>query len=251
MGKSLKTKANPRVDAPSNPDFKGKKKRDWNSYLKEFLMLFLAIVLGFFVENLRESYVEQKSADVLAQSMLEDLKQDREALEEAIRFVQEKDEKIQNFLEMLHKPKTSWDTLTFYKSMTMVFATFPFSPTDGTYSQMKSSGTLRFFNQKLVNKMNAYDNQLKKTVFRDEVIEKAEWELVPIAATLMNFEVTGELRFNLPVTKEMYLKIPDKNTLDLFINKVAVVRTMMGRSLQEYKSQLALAEGLIEELPLR
>lgn len=51
MGKSLKTKANPRVDAPSNPDFKGKKKRDWNSYLKEFLMLFLAIVLGFFVEN--------------------------------------------------------------------------------------------------------------------------------------------------------------------------------------------------------
>lgn len=183
--------------------------------------------------------------------MLEDLKQDREALEEAIRFVQEKDEKIQNFLEMLHKPKTSWDTLTFYKSMTMVFATFPFSPTDGTYSQMKSSGTLRFFNQKLVNKMNAYDNQLKKTVFRDEVIEKAEWELVPIAATLMNFEVTGELRFNLPVTKEMYLKIPDKNTLDLFINKVAVVRTMMGRSLQEYKSQLALAEGLIEELPLR
>lgn len=251
MGKSLKTKANPSVDAPSNPDFKGKKKRDWNSYLKEFLMLFLAIVLGFFVENLRESYVEQKSADVLAQSMLEDLKQDRVALEEAIRFVQEKDEEIQNFLEMLHKPKTSWDTLTFYKSMTMVFATFPFSPTDGTYSQMKSSGTLRFFNQKLVNKMNAYDNQLKKTVFRDEIIEKAEWELVPIAATLMNFEVTGELRFNQPVTKEMYLKIPDKNTLDLFINKVAVVRTMMGRSLQEYKSQLALAEGLIEELPLR
>lgn len=172
-------------------------------------------------------------------------------MQEAIRFAQEKDEQIQNFLQMLHTPRASWDTVTFYKSMTTVFTTFPFSPTDGTYSQMKSSGTLRFFNQVLVNKMNAYDNQLKKTVFRDEIIEKGEWELVPVAATLINFEVTGELRFNKPITKEMYLKIPDKITLDIFINKIATVRTMMGRSLQEYISQLALAEELIAELESR
>lgn len=90
--------------------------------------------------------------------------------------------------------------------------------------------------------MNAYENQLKKTVFRDELVEKAEWELVPIAATLINFEVTGELRFNRPITKETYIKIQDKNTLDLFINKVVTVRTMMGRSLQEYEAQLKSAE---------
>jgi hypothetical protein len=68
---------------------------------------------------------------------------------------------------------------------------------------------------------------------------------------LVNFEVTGELRFNRPVTKEMYLKIPDKSTLDILINKVAVVRTMMGRSLQEYEAQLTLAEELIAELESR
>jgi len=247
MAKSSKTKAQDGLEIQHI----NVNKRKWNSYIKEFLMLFLAIVLGFFVENLRESYVEAKSADVLAQSMLEDLKQDRVALQEAIRFSQEKDEQIQNFLQMLHTPRASWDTVSFYKSMTNVFTTFPFSPTDGTYSQMKSSGTLRFFNQVLVNKMNAYDNQLKKTVFRDEIIEKGEWELVPVAATLINFEVTGELRFNKPITREMYLKIPDKITLDIFINKIATVRTMMGRSLQEYKSQLALAEELIAELESR
>lgn len=223
-------------------------KRNWASYFKEFFMLFLAIILGFFVENQREAYVERQSAKVLAQSMLEDLRQDREALQEAIRFAEEKDLEIENFLQMLHLPGDSWDTLALYKGMTTVFTTFPFSPTDGTYSQMKSSGTLRFFNQVLVNKMNAYDNQLKKTVFRDEIVEKAEWELVPLAAELVNFEVTGELRFNKPVTTEMYLKIRDKNTLDIFINKVAVVRTMMGRSLQEYKVQLTLAEQLISAL---
>jgi len=248
MGKS--SKAQPK-EGEENLSIYQSSKRNWKSYFKEFFMLFLAIILGFFVENQRESYVEAKSAEVLAQSMLEDLKQDRAALQEAIRFAEEKDDTIQNFLQMIHTPRTSWDTLAFYKSMTTVFTTFPFSPTDGTYSQMKSSGTLRFFNQVLVNKMNAYDNQLRKTVFRDEIVEKAEWELVPVAATLINFEVTGELRFNKSVTKEMYLKIQDKAMLDIFINKVAVVRTMTGRSLQEYKSQLALAEELIAELESR
>ena len=247
MAKSLKTKIQGNEESKPNQEVLSKK-RNWNSYIKEFLMLFLAISLGFFVENQRESYVENKSAAVLAKSMLEDLKQDKTALEEAIRFAKEKDLAIQNFLHMLHTPAESWDTLAFYKSMTAVFTTFPFSPTDGTYSQMKSSGTLRFFNQMLVNKMNAYDNQLKKTVFRDEIVEKAEWELVPVAATLINFEVTGELRFNKPITKEMYIKIKDKNTLDIFINKIAVVRTMMGRSLQEYEVQLGLCEDLIKKI---
>ena len=224
------------------------KKRNWTSYFKEFFMLFLAISLGFFVENQRESYVENKSAKVLAQSMLEDLEQDSKALNEGIRFMEEKDQNMEDFLSMLHAPSTDWDTIAFYKSMTMVFSTFPFSPTDGTYSQMKSSGTLRYFDQRLVNKMNAYDNQLKKTLFRDELVEKGEWELVPIAATLINFEVTGELRFNKPITKETYIKIRDQDTFDLFINKVVTVRTMMGRSLQEYKAQLHLGEELIKAI---
>ncbi|MEB2780047.1 hypothetical protein U3A58_06560 [Algoriphagus sp. C2-6-M1] len=65
---------------------------------------------------------------------------------------------------------------------------------------------------------------------------------------MINFEVTGELRFNKPITKETYIKIRDQDTLDLFINKVVTVRTMTGRSLQEYKAQLLLGEDLIKEI---
>lgn len=226
-------------------------KRNWKSYFKEFFMLFLAIILGFFVENQREAYVERQSAKVLAQSMLEDLERDKKALEEAIQFVEDKDEKIGQFIEMFRSPSSTWDTLAIYQNMTKVFSTFPFSSTDGTYTQMKSSGTLRYFDQHLVNQMNAYDNQMKKTVFRDGWVENAELELVPLAATLINFEVTGEMRFGKTPTKEMYLKIKDQDTLDLFINKIMVVRTMSGRSLQEYKIQLTLADQLISLLESR
>lgn len=227
------------------------KSKNWKSYFKEFFMLFLAIILGFFVENQREAYVEGKSAAVLAESMLEDLERDKKALEEAIQFVEDKDQKIGQFIEMLRSPSSTWDTLAIYQNMTTVFSTFPFLATDGTYTQMKSSGTLRYFDQQLVNQMNAYDNQMKKTVFRDGLVERGEWELVPLAGTLLNFEVTGEMRFGKTSAKEMYLKIKDQDTLDLFINKIMVVRTMSGRSLQEYKAQLILCQGLIQALSNR
>jgi hypothetical protein len=47
--------------------------------------------------------------------------------------------------------------------------------------------------------------------------------------------VTSELRFNRPVTKNVP-QDSEQNTLDILINKVAVVGTMMGRSLQEYET---------------
>ena len=49
--------------------------RVWH-YFFEFLMLFLAISLGFFVENMREEYIENKRAKEYAQSLYDDLKID-------------------------------------------------------------------------------------------------------------------------------------------------------------------------------
>lgn len=43
-------------------------RKRWTHYLWEFLMLFLAVTLGFFVENQREHYVEHQRAQVYMQS---------------------------------------------------------------------------------------------------------------------------------------------------------------------------------------
>ena len=34
--------------------------KKWKEYITEFLMLFLAVTLGFFAENLRESYIHKE-----------------------------------------------------------------------------------------------------------------------------------------------------------------------------------------------
>jgi hypothetical protein len=132
--------------------------------------------------------------------------------------------------------------------MVPMLTALPFKSTDGTYTQMKTSGTLRYFKQSLVNIINAYDVQLKKTEYRDEVEDKGTWILADLNFNIINVEVFTELRFNQPVTHDMYIKISNKDVTDKFINLVAMNKGFRLRSSQEYQEQLKIADKLIEAL---
>jgi hypothetical protein len=49
-------------------------------YITEFVMLFAAVTLGFFAENLREGYAEQRLEIQLMKSMVSDLERNEELL---------------------------------------------------------------------------------------------------------------------------------------------------------------------------
>ncbi|MBM3415948.1 MAG: hypothetical protein FJY20_05780 [Bacteroidetes bacterium] len=48
----------------------------WTHYFWEFLMLFVAVTLGFFVENKREHYIENKREKIYIKQLVQDLKTD-------------------------------------------------------------------------------------------------------------------------------------------------------------------------------
>jgi hypothetical protein len=120
--------------------------------------------------------------------------------------------------------------------------------TNGTYEQMKASGSLRYFKQSLVNQMNAYDVQLKKTGYRDDVEDEGLWILAPYNLDLLNMEVISDIRFNKPITHDMYIKITDKHTTDKLINLVMMIKSFRTRTLQEYEAQLNIGDKLIQAL---
>ena len=62
-------------------------RKKWTHYLWEFLMLFLAVTLGFFVENQREHYIEAKRERQYIQSFYEDLTADERDLQSNINFL--------------------------------------------------------------------------------------------------------------------------------------------------------------------
>ena len=235
------------MEVHHHPDLHHKSK-PWKEYFLEFIMIFLAVMMGFIAENVREHFTEHKNAKILAQSMLEDLKKDTASLNSLIAFSKNKINAADSILAIVHTPRTTWNARNFYIHITPMVTSLPFKSTDGTYSQMKTSGTLRYFNQSLVNIINSYDVQLKKTEFRDEVEDKGTWVLGDLIFDIINLEIISDVRFKKPFTHEMFIRIDKKETNDKFINLITLNKGFRFRSFQEYQEQLRIADKLIEEL---
>jgi hypothetical protein len=96
--------------------------------------------------------------------------------------------------------------------------------------------------------MNAYDVQLKKTEYRDNVGDKGIWILANLNFDIMNLEVLSELRFNKPIQHDMYTKIDDKINTDKFIYLIVMNKIFRTRTQMEYEEQQKIAVKLITAL---
>ena len=61
-------------------------KKNWSEYIIEFVMLFAAVTLGFFAENVREHKIMNERKDQNLFSILQDLKQDSIFIESTIKY---------------------------------------------------------------------------------------------------------------------------------------------------------------------
>ena len=134
--------------------------KKWTHYFWEFFMLFLAITLGFFVENQREHYVENRREKQYMRSMIQDLQIDLKNIglsqAEKERMIGIADSLTQLYIDGSYKENT--DRFYYYARN---FSTYQnlFIMTDGTLTQLKNSGGLRLIRKsEIVDSLQAYDN---------------------------------------------------------------------------------------------
>lgn len=133
-------------------------KKSWKSYFWEFLMLFLAVTLGFFVENQREHYNEHLRAKEYSKSLVKDLQSDTAAIHE-----QKKSAEIYiaitDTLLAFSKNKLQGLVASQFSFYTrFVYWTKPITWNRSTFEQIKNSGSLRYFkNYQLLEKIMKYD----------------------------------------------------------------------------------------------
>ena len=176
-------------------------RKKWTHYFWEFLMLFLAVTAGFFVENQREHYIEHKRARQYASTMLEDLKADNEALLSGININQLIINKIDTLL-FLYNPGTKQTKTTgqlyYFGRHGMQF--WHYINKQVTLEQMKHSGTIRYFqNSFLENKFVALDKAIsfiqywenREAIYREQSLQ--------FASSLFNYSVLN----NIPVDTAM------------------------------------------------
>ena len=127
-------------------------KKKWKEYLFQFLMLFLAITFGFFVENQREHYIEGVRAEEYAHTLLQDIIKDTLELDRMIVVYKENIATTDTLLELDRVLKTgSVASGSLYYYGIPALSAFRVSFNDATLQQLKNSGNLRYFrNQKPV-----------------------------------------------------------------------------------------------------
>ena len=79
-------------------------RKKWKHYFWEFFMLFLAVTLGFLVENQREHYIEHQREKKYAQLLYEDLKKDSASLNAIIGIKQWRGAKLDSLFYILSQP---------------------------------------------------------------------------------------------------------------------------------------------------
>jgi len=133
-------------------------KRDWTSYFKEFLMLFLAVFCGFLAENYRDNQSERSRAKEYAISLVKDLENDTLDINNVTKQCDKILESFDSISSFIHKGVSGNEVTGSFYYHSQIGTTSPIVTwNDATLIQLTQSGNLRFFKtHELVNKISSY-----------------------------------------------------------------------------------------------
>ena len=215
-------------------------RKKWTHYFWEFLMLFLAVTLGFFVENEREHYIEKKRAKEYARLLADDLSFDIAELNRAGRVLNHiitSGDSLALLLSANDVRKIPGGKLYYYE----YWSGWRWSiiSRDATLQQLKNSGALRYLsNTELVRKILGYEESIRVIYMLQNKYEpeKAEnWKLVQKVFYQEYFNILDK---DPALSRDSTVKnfMTDSPQLDSFLNKDYPLYTYDKNSLFELKN---------------
>jgi hypothetical protein len=148
------------MEVHHHPDLHHEKK-PWKEYFLEFLMIFLAVTMGFFAETMRENISESGKAKELAKSLYQEVYNDSVIMHNKLMMRAEKEKRMEYFKKYIRDSSLTSVSEKFYESFMYTYvltAAIAFEPNDGILNQLRNSGTLRYFKgielQNAISRMN-------------------------------------------------------------------------------------------------
>lgn len=139
--------------------------KKWKEYITEFLMLFLAVSMGFIAENLREKHVENERSEELMQAFIMDVKENQKQLDSLIT----NNKRISYYYDTLafvhgfSKKPINLKVLAVNMDLWM----YRFQNKKTIFEQMKSTGALRYIQDKeILNAVLRYEENASMVELR-------------------------------------------------------------------------------------
>jgi hypothetical protein len=150
-------------------------KKKWNEYILEFLMLFIAVSLGFFAENLREQQIEKHREISYLQNVHEDLQLDLKSIDTVIVSNNARLEALDTFFLHLKTKKATNEEVYFYLRNLALRSTFESSHIG--FDQIKSAGGLRMVKNKTITSgIQEYEKILSGVDKLEELRDDLKWQ---------------------------------------------------------------------------
>ncbi len=166
-------------------------KKEWTEYLLEFLMIFLAVTLGFFAENIREHLSDNSKEKEYIESLSEDLKVDQQILSQNISSIQSGIAMMDSLIIILDNTSSlSGNTGELYYLARLSPRLQPLAINDKTFQQLKNSGNFRLIkNIEASNKIMEYYNTITLVRLLESINETEFTQYKTAAAKIFNPEI--------------------------------------------------------------
>jgi hypothetical protein len=166
------------------------KEKNFKEYFLEFLMIFLAVTLGFFAENIREHLSDNAKEKEYIESLAEDLTVDQQILSQNISSLQSGISMTDSMIVILDNPSSlSNNTGKLYYLARLSPRLQPLAINDKTFQQLKNSGNFRLIkNIRASNKIMEYYNTVPLVRLLESINETEFTQYKTVAAKIFNPE---------------------------------------------------------------
>ena len=170
-------------------------KKGFKEYFLEFIMIFLAVTLGFFAESLREHINDNEKREQYVQSLVEDLESDTARMDDIIQFDEAK-------ITGLNSMYQCYDTVTNNLKATSCMGELikfskvnrPFLSNDRTVTQLANADGFRLLAKEDADSILAYERLYKEVHdFEATIYQEAQDNVRNTLNELANFKVVSPL----------------------------------------------------------
>jgi hypothetical protein len=239
--------------------------KKWKEYISEFLMLFAAVTLGFFAENLREHQIEKHREIQFLKNIHLDLERDIKEIDNVMSFNINKQQYGEE-LAKLYETGVSKDLPKFYFLVkTLALRTF-FQHSKNGLEQLKNAGGLRLVeDEEIIQQLQLIEIRVANTESLQESMDlnltyfRMKTNAILDAVTVQEMNMNQKLkntktfnfrRFEVPSSaRPLHLKSTDgiNELVNLGIAPVNTTKYINGQLVELRKECLQLNKLLIQK----
>ncbi|MBS1600693.1 MAG: hypothetical protein JST75_20895 [Bacteroidetes bacterium] len=239
------------MEVHHHPDIHHKPKK-WKEYFLEFLMIFLAVTLGFIAENLREHITERAKEKQHIEGFIRNVKDDTALLHHVIVIDERQVRGVDSMLALAHvnmdidsNRKSFYHFVYYY-----FFNSSSFKSNDATLQQLKSTGDYRLIERDHVaDSLTKYDRDIHDIYSEGAYYESYFKENLSRLEDIIDVTIFTDTSFikNGKLSNKPFPKLrSDNEKLPTFFNKVFDFRMITNAYAENYlKLQLESSKRLI------